>query len=389
MPARRRAERCRVCRAWLPVQALLCYEDMPGAAQKFPSADELTNDHGTPLAIHQCPHCGLVQIAGAPVPYYREVIRASAFSPEMRAFRQQQFRQWVETHALSGKAVLEIGCGRGEYLSLLAEAGVRAHGIEAAPAAVDACRAAGLSVARDFIERPRQRLQGAPFDAFVTLNFMEHWPAPVSTLRGIHHNLAEGAVGLVEVPNFTMILERKLYSEFISDHLSYFTRETFAFALHSAGFDVLNCRSVWHDYILSAEVRRRRSLDLAPLAERRQGIRDALHAFIDRFPPRSVAVWGAGHQALATIALCGIGEKLNYVVDSAPFKQGRYTPASHLPIVAPEALTETPPSAIIVMAAAYTDEVHRLIRARHGDRFPVALLRDDGLSGDLGETAQP
>ena len=99
-----------------------------------------------------------------------------------------------------------------------------------------------------------------------------------------------------------------------------------------------------------------------------------------------MAIWGAGHQALALISLLGIAPRIRFVVDSAPFKQGRFTPASHLPIVAPEHLDAGEVDAVIVLAASYSDEVARLIAQRHGTRFQVAVLRDNALhTTDAGE----
>ncbi|MBK9446531.1 MAG: methyltransferase domain-containing protein [Betaproteobacteria bacterium] len=352
---------------------------MPCAAQSFPSAEELDKDKGAKLTVCQCSSCGLVQIPGLPVPYFREVIRATAFSPEMRTFRQAQFSEWVEGYQLAGKRVLEVGCGRGEYLTLLQELPLQVHGIEYSANAIAACRAAGLPTSRAFIARSGQVLKAGSFDAFLTLNFMEHWPDPVASLRGIGDNLVDSAIGLVEVPNFDMILTQGLYSEFISDHLSYFTRETLIYTLQSAGFEVLKCESIWHDYILSAVVKKRAPVNMTLLASRRQTVATALHRFIDQFPDTGVAIWGAGHQALATIALAEIGHKIKYVVDSAPFKQGRFTPATHLPVVPPAALETNPVSAVVVMAAAYSDEVYGIIRAKHGPELKVAILRDFGL----------
>jgi SAM-dependent methyltransferase len=352
---------------------------MPVAAQAFPSADTLAADRGADLTVVQCPACGLVQLDGEPVPYHREVIRAAAFSAEMRTFRLDQFAAWIGRHGLAGKKVLEVGCGRGEYLELLEECGAEAHGLEHAPTAVADCRGRGFRVDRGYVERSDQRLDQAPFDAFVSLNFMEHWPDPVASLLGIGANLAEGGLGLVEVPNFDMIVERGLYSEFISDHLSYFTRRTFAATLERGGFEVLDCASVWHDYVLSATVKRRQPVDLGLVRGRRQEVAGVLHAFLDRFPRGRVAIWGAGHQALAVIALAGLAERIRYVVDSAPFKQGKFTPATHLPIVPPTALETDPVAAVIVMAAAYSDEVAAQIRARQQPELAVAILRDHGL----------
>ena len=81
----------------------------------------------------------------------------------------------------------------------------------------------------------------------------------------------------------------------------------------------------------------------------------------------------------AVIALAGIAPDIRYIVDSAPFKQGRYSPASHLRIVAPDILSSEPVQAVIVMAASYSDEVAGILRRRFGPELAVAVLRDDGL----------
>ena len=378
MAERNARPHCRVCRLPLGREPLLTFTGMPRAAQGFPTAETLTHDRAEDLVLSQCVGCGLVQIAGRPVSYFRDVIRAAAFSDEMRGFRQRQFRDWAIRHELIGEPVLEVGCGRGEYLALLRDAGLSVHGVEHSRGAVDACRAAGLPVSRLFLDREGQAVPEAPFAAFTSFNFMEHWPSPVRTLRAIHGNLRQGALGLVEVPNFDMILEKEIYSEFIRDHLSYFTRSTLAFALQAAGFEVLGCESIWHDYILSATVRRREPMDLAAQLARRELVTQSLRQFLDRFAPSSVAIWGAGHQALATIALTGIAPAIRYVVDSAPFKQGKFTPATHLPIVSPERLRTDPVRAVIVMAAGYSDEIVRALRRDHA-AATIAVLREHGL----------
>ncbi len=371
--------RCRVCGEPLMGAPRLLYRDMPGTAQGFPDAAGVADDRGADLVLYECGACGLVQLPGAPVPYYREVIRAAAYSPAMRAFRETQFADWTRHYGLGGRNVLEIGCGRGEYLTLLQGAGVDAQGLEYAADAVRTCRAQGLTATRGYLSRRSRALPGAPFDAFVTLNFLEHWPDPVGGLMAMARNLAEGGVGLVEVPNFDMILRQGLFSEFIADHLLYFTEATLRFMLRRAGFEVLSCRAVWHDYILSAEVRKRAPLNVGLLERRRVAIADALRGFIARFPAGQVAVWGAGHQALAVIALAGIAADIRYIVDSAPFKQGRYSPASHIRIVAPVTLASEPVRAVIVMAASYSDEIAAILRRDHDPALAVAILRDDGI----------
>jgi hypothetical protein len=66
-------------------------------------------------------------------------------------------------------------------------------------------------------------------------------------------------------------------------------------------------------------------------------------------------------------------------VDSAVFKQGKYTPATHIPIVSPETLNSDPVDAVIVMAASYSDEVAMILRRHFSKQMHIAILRDYGL----------
>jgi SAM-dependent methyltransferase len=262
---------------------------------------------------------------------------------------------------------------------MLRDAGADAVGLEHSAAAVAACRAAGLNVSEGFVGGPEDVVPGGPFDGFAIFNFLEHLPDPNATLSGIHRNLADGGVGLVEVPNFDMMLRERQFAEFMSDHLCYFTADTLTTALSINGFEVLACSDEWHGYVLSAVVRKRPRLDLSGFHAQQARLRAEVHAHIQRFSPKSVAIWGAGHQALALIALLDLQHSIRYVVDSAPFKQGKYTPATHLPIVPPSTLETDPVEAVIVMAAGYSDEVARTIRSRFDPGLNVALWRESGL----------
>lgn len=370
---------CRICHDDLHPKPLLVQDDMPASAQGFPSADDLSADHGVQLQVVQCVGCGVVQLTNPEVGYWKSVIRAAGISPEMQAFRLAQFREWVDTHHLAGKRVLEVGCGKGEYLSLLAQVGVDAHGIEHAADSVAHCTAQGLTVTQGFPDDPAQTLTSAPYEGFMILNFLEHLPTIRDTLRAIRNNLQAGGVGLVEVPNLDMLLSEGLFAEFIPDHLYYFTQQTLTRLLESAGFEVLACTAVWHGYVLSAVVRKRPALSLDALVNRQHQLKQQFHTLIDSHGPMRVAIWGAGHQALALISLMAIGRKVRFVVDSAPFKQGRFTPATHLPIVGPDRLTPADIDLVLVLAASYSDEVISLIHNRHGQRMAVAALRNGEL----------
>jgi SAM-dependent methyltransferase len=364
---------------------LLLYAGMPRAAQFLPGAADLAGESGIDLDVRQCSGCGLVQLANDPVPYYREVVRAAAFSGDMREFRRRQFAAWAQGHGLAQRRVVEIGCGRGEYLALLQEAGVEAYGIEYGEASVAECVRRGLKVSRAFVGSADAVLEHAPFAAFVCLNYLEHLPDPGATLRGICRNLAPGGAGLLEVPNLDMILRQRLFAEFACDHLTYFCRATLATLLDRSGFEVLSCDEIWHAYILSAVVRRRAPLDLSDFQAARERLQRQFDDYLRRFPSGSVAIWGAGHQAFAAMALMGLAGRVRYVVDSAPFKQGKYTPATHIPIVAPDALRSDPVAAVVVMAGGYSEEVAAVLRRDYPGTGHVAILRETGLEEIAGE----
>ncbi len=371
--------KCRVCGCNFFKEPLLRYENMPKAAQFLPDAESLENDRGVDLELCQCSGCGLVQLSNEPVPYYKEVIRAAAFSEEMKKFRIKQFDSFVQKYSLKNKKIIEIGCGGGEYLQLMKKAGADAYGVEFSEKSIGTCTENGLNVSKGFIETPDSKLNNAPFDAFFILNFLEHIPNLNAALRGICNNLTDDAVGLVEVPNFDMILRNKLFSEFINDHLFYFTRETLNAVLKLNGFEILESKEIWYDYIISAVVRKRKKLDISHFYEYHEKLKNELEEYINRFETKKVAIWGAGHQALSIISLTNLNDKIKYVVDSATFKQRKYTPATHIPILCPETLKSDPVDAVIVMAASYSDEVAKIIKGKFDKNINIAVLRDFGL----------
>lgn len=373
------AKNCRVCAQPLFPDPLLSYRNMPAAAQGFPDAMQVSGEAGADLDIFQCTGCGLIQLAAEPVPYYREVIRAAGISRVLSEAKRGQFSGFIAEHGLAGKKVIEIGCGRGEFLSILHQLPVDAHGIEFSGEAVRHCRESGLQVSQGYPDAASGCIPGGPFDAFFLLMFLEHMPDPGASLRAIRDQLAPGGIGLIEVPNFDMMVRERLFSEFISDHLLYFSHETLLSTLRWNGFDVIGTEELRDDYVLSVVVRKREPFDLSEFSLCQEKLTQDLTEFVAGYPGRRVAVWGAGHQALAVLALSGVASSIRYVVDSAPFKQGKFTPATHLPVVPPSALVSDPVEAVIVMAASYSDEVADIIAREHGARITVAILRANRL----------
>jgi SAM-dependent methyltransferase len=298
----------------------------------------------------------------------------------MRRFRLEQLGSWISRNNLQNKKILEVGCGKGEYIDLLQKSGAsQVVGLEFSENSITCAKNAGFIVQKGYLDASFKVPLQFQFDAFSIFSFLEHWPKPNEGLSILHLLLSEGASGLVEVPNFELILSKGLYSEFTTDHIFYFDKKSFTFLLEKNGFEVVSMESIWYDYILSAEVRKKSSLDVSHFLKIQNSVNSQLNQFIDRFEHNQVAIWGAGHQALAVIAMASIAPRIKYVIDSAPFKQGKYTPATHLQIFSPQILLRDLPKSIVIVAAGYSDEIANIILEKYPTIENIAILREDRL----------
>jgi len=363
---------CRLCGGTLHPETVLRLPGMPTGAQAFVKSPAEAG-RSVDLDIRQCGACGLVQLDAEPVPYFKSVITSARWSEEMFKFRTKQASTFVSRFSLTNRKVIEIGCGSGYYLDLLHQAGAQAYGLEYGEAAVAEARAHGRSVDRGYPEHGIS-MPNAPFDAFVCINFLEHAPEPRKFLTAITGIVTENAVGLVEVPNLDTAVARRRYYDFIRDHLSYFNTGTLVHALEDSGFEVLECESAWHDDDIIALVRRRRKVDYSQWVTENPVVSEFQRLAADP-SHKGIAIWGASHQALTLIALTK-PERVQFVVDSSPAKQGRFEPTLGLPILRPEAIPENNIDLVFVMAAGYSDEVCGILLNRMRFNGTVAVLRE-------------
>ena len=402
---------CIACGRILPETSLFELTSAPASAQDIPDAKEVQNDEGVTLHLRQCSGCGLVQFDCEPVAYYRDVIRAGGGSSTMRELRASQYRHLIETYHLEGKTFFEAGCGRGEFLKFLQEFPVEIYGMEHKADLVETARKEGLRVWREFPEREDQRFGHSPeasmlpesgwsvpekpFDVFLSFNFLEHQPRPDIMLKAIWNNLAEDGMGLVTVPSLEYILEKGSYYELIRDHIAYYTFDTLRALLNHCGFEVLEEEMINRD-TLSMIVRKTAMPEtdadaraegvgamtadasiVAPLTEGYEIVTAEVRALTDRLARegKRLAMWGASHQGFTLASTSELGKHLAYIIDSAPFKQGRFAPASHVPVMAPDHYFEEPVDAVLIVAPGYTDEIAGIIKTRFGGKVETMTLR--------------
>lgn len=373
-------KRCIACGAPLWETPLLTLDNMPASAQHMPDAQGVKEDRGLTLDLCQCMGCGLVQFDCEPVDYYRDVIRAGGFSKTMVELRRYQYKHLIDSYHLEGKKFIEVGCGQGEFLKVLSEFPVEVHGIEHDPHLVELARAQGLDVTEGFTETEDTRFTGGLYDVFLSFNFLEHQPDPSTMLQAIYRNLEDDAMGLITVPSFEYIMDHNSYYELIRDHLAYYTFETLTPLLERNGFQVEECEVINRD-TLSVIVRKRPQMDTENLLECYVNLKREMETYMKYLDAwdKKVAIWGASHQGFTLAATTKLGEKARYIIDSAPFKQGKFAPASHLPIVGPDHFHEHPVDAIIITAPGYTDEIAAGIRQKFGTAVEIRAMRSNHL----------
>ena len=373
-------KRCIACGAPLWETPLLTLDNMPASAQHMPDAQGVKEDRGLTLDLCQCMGCGLVQFDCEPVDYYRDVIRAGGFSRTMVELRRYQYKHLIDSYHLEGKKFIEVGCGQGEFLKVLSEFPVEVHGIEHDPHLVELARAQGLDVTEGFTETEDTRFAGGLYDVFLSFNFLEHQPDPSTMLQAIYRNLEDDAMGLITVPSFEYIMDHNSYYELIRDHLAYYTFETLTPLLERNGFLVEECEVINRD-TLSVIVKKRPQMDTENLLECYVNLKREMESYMKYLDAwdKKVAVWGASHQGFTLAATTKLGEKARYIIDSAPFKQGKFAPASHLPIVGPDHFHEHPVDAIIITAPGYTDEIAASIRQKFGTSVEIRAMRSNHL----------
>jgi O-antigen chain-terminating methyltransferase len=180
-------------------------------------------------------------VAAAPAP-------AVSLPPGVYALFEERFRGAPETIAAAQRSyldllrelpgpVLDVGCGRGEFLKLLAGEGIAARGVESNPVAVQLCRRDGLDVEEGDALALLARSPAGRLGAVVAFQVVEHWP-PEAIFRFLQDGrraLAPGGVLLAETINTDSLSTlRAFYLD--PTHVRPVPPEALRFLAEAAGF---------------------------------------------------------------------------------------------------------------------------------------------------------
>jgi len=160
--------------------------------------------------------------------------------------------QWFYVEMLAGQApVLDLGCGRGEFLALLAEAGIEGRGVDSDEGMVEKARARGFEVAcEDAIGYLHRDPAPGPFKGVFCAHFVEHLaPDQVARLlAGVRRVLAPGGVFVAATPNPACYAV--LTHDFWRDptHVRFYDGPLLEFLCRQAGLEVEACGPNPHNH---------------------------------------------------------------------------------------------------------------------------------------------
>lgn len=333
------------------------------------------------LRLAHCPACGFVtNLRFDPgLEYSGRYEETQGFSGTFNAFARELARRLVEEHGVRGKTVLEIGCGKGEFLVTLCElGGNRGIGIDPGyrPERTTSPAAARIEFIRDFYGPSWSHLQA---DVIVCRHTLEHIPRTGELVRALRENIGarEDVLVFFEVPDLLRVLREGAFWDLYHEHCSYFTPGSLARLFRASGFELLELALDYDDQyvLLVARPAPGPTQPRLPLEDDLGQIAAAVEAFarvgsdalsrwgglLERAAAggRRIVPWGSGSKGVAFLTSLGGGPGVERVVDINPHRQGRFMPGTGQEIVAPTRLLEAPPDQVLLMNPIYAGEIGR------------------------------
>lgn len=297
---------------------------------------------------------------------------------------------------LADKTVVDVGCGGGEFLALLKQAGAgRCVGFE--PGRSE--EAASGASARTGVEVRASAFPAGAGDldvGFVTCrHVIEHIAQPMVFLQAIRASLHDGTGVYFEAPSGEYMLNSGAVWDVLYEHCNYFTQDSLSRLLERAGFRVVRRELLFGDQYVAVEAvadvfgpSKQDANDTAELEDVRAALRrlaqkrnekvatwrDRLRSF--HTEGKTVCIWGAGTKGvmfLCAMREAGAAGAVRFAVDLNTKKHGKYTPVAGVEVTPVARLKSAPVDLIVAMNPMYRGEI-ALAAQEAGCKAPVEVV---------------
>ncbi len=330
------------------------------------------------ISLRFCEKCGHVfnaKFDSAQTDYTANYDNSLHFSQRFNAYAEALAERLIDTYQLRSKDIIEIGCGKGDFLRMLCDkGGNRGRGFDRSyePDRTTDAPAKNVTFVQDFYHGAYAH---EPVDFFCCRHVLEHIENPTDFLRDLRGWIGarQKTVLYFEVPNGMFTIESLGIWDLIYEHCSYFTRRSLVRAFELAGFEVLAIGESFGGQYLYVEARARHDSstsacdpDLA-IAELQRHVAtfDAKYQSkvqswqqkLAAAPQGTAVVWGGGSKGVTFLNVLKNTGGIDYIVDLNPHKQGKFVPGTGQEVVAPGFLREHRPATVVVMNPIYLEEI--------------------------------
>jgi SAM-dependent methyltransferase len=305
------------------------------------------------------------------------------FSPRFREYAEQLAGRLVEQYRLRGKTVIDIGCGKGDFLAMLCQRGEnRGYGFDPSyePGIQSVDAEARMTIIQDFYSPKYASYQA---DLISCRHVLEHIQFPRIFLDNVLQAVGGRAETVVffEVPNGLWTLRDLGIWDLIYEHCSYFTPSSLRRACSESGFNVHGLEELYGGQFLGIDLTLGRVPSTGSAGREKDAARvDGLvEAFAARYHDKvrqwrehfaqirragnTVVVWGGGSKGVTFLNTLGLREEVAALVDINPRKQQHFVPGTAQQVVGPEALKEIRPDEVIIVNAIYEEEISHHLSA--------------------------
>ena len=338
----------------------------------------------------QCSFIANTRFDPSRIAYSQDCEESQGYSKTFNDFLADSTRDLIDRYDIRDKEIIEIGCGKGDFLRLICHLGNN-RGLGFDPAYVpgreelgvaDGERQGHVRFIQDYYS---EKYAHTKADVYVCRMTLEHISRPYDFLKMIRDSIGDSrSLVCFQVPNMTRILEECAFEDIYYEHCSYFTPEALETLFWLTGFEVQDVRTVYGDQYLMLEA----FPTAEPIPAQGEGFKAVedgetqalLTRFVDRYREkietywknriqelfsqgRKVVAWGSGSKGVAFLTTLGIKEAIEYVVDINPHRQGTFMAGTAQPIVAPSFLKDYRPDVVIVMNAIYVPEIKDELRS--------------------------
>jgi len=348
----------------------------------FDSREEAASIGSGDIVLGFCPACGFIAntaFNAANSDYSPKYEETQHFSGRFSRFANALITRLVDEFGMRNRTILEVGCGKGEFLSLLCEAGDnRGIGIDPAciPQRLSESARQRVTLIQDVYREEHGQMQA---DVVMCRHTLEHIHHPHEFLAGIRKSLGtrRDVQVFFELPDVTRILREPAFWDVYYEHCSYFSPGSLARLFRACHFDVTH---LWRDYddqylLIMAQPAEGPTAPAIPLEyDLDSTANDMLHfqtsvpekksywgQFIAqrRQGGKQIACWGSGSKCVSLLTTLGMGDQIDQVIDINPHRHGKYMPGSGHRIISPDELAASPPDVVLVMNPIYDDEIRQ------------------------------